>query len=254
MKEFFKEVKKSVVELSFYKDVKNFEISRSLKYFFSLIFLITLILTFRFSYDFRKGLNVAADWALKNLPPIEIQKGIASVTGAEPYKIVENGFTVIIDTTGAVTSLDDYGKGILLMKNKIMYKESELKTETYSLSNIESLRIDQNFINSMRRNAVWVLFPIMLIGGFISYSIAKFIQIFLLSLITIAISSIVNVKLAYKQIFNIGVYAITTSAILGVLRAASGLQIPLFGILYIGLYIIYLIMAVLGCKEQPKAI
>lgn len=252
MKGFFLEIKKAVSDFNFYKEVKDFEISRSLKYIFALIFLLTSVLTIRFSFDFKRGVNIAADWALQNLPLIEIQNGVASADVQQPYRIEEDDFALIIDTTGEVTGLDGYERGILLMKEQLVYKESAVKTETYSLSDIDALRIDENFVNAIRKNAVWMMFPIMLIGAFISSVIAKFFQIFAFSLISIAASTMVKVKLIYKQVFNIGVFAITASYVLGALLALAGLQLPLFGFVYAGLYITYLIVAVKICKEVPE--
>jgi hypothetical protein len=250
MKEFFQEIGKAIRDFKFYKEVKDFQLQKSMKYIFFLILLITLTLTVRYSYDFRKGLNIAVNWALQNLPPIEIQNGIASVDVRQPYRIAEEDFALIIDTTGGITSLDEHKKGVLLMKNKVMYKESDIKTETYNLSNIESLKIDENFLNSLRRNATWILFPIMFIFLYIGFCIARFLQILLFSLISVATTSISNIRLNYKQLFNIGIYAITPSTVLGALLALFGIQLPLFGIIYSGMYIIYIIMAILTCKEE----
>ncbi len=252
MKAFFQEIAKAVRDFKFYKDVKDFQISKSMKYIFLLIFLITLVLTVRYSYDVRRGLDIAVDWAKINLPVIEIQNGVASVDVKQPYRVEEEGFTLIIDTTGEVTSLDGYDKGILLMKNKLVYKEGDVKTETYDLSNVAALRIDENFMNVLSKNITWILFPFMLIGMFLYFCVARFLQIFIFSIISLAASSITNVKLRYKQLFNIGVYAITPSAILGGLLALFGIQLPLFGLLFAGLYIAYLIMAIMACKETPS--
>lgn len=251
MKVFFQEITKSVTDFKFYKQAKDFQASKVMKYIFSLIFLITLILSVRYSFDISKGLGIAVDWTKENLPIIEIQNGVVSVDAKQPYKIVEEDFALILDTTGEIASLDEYKSGILLTKNKVLYKESEVKTETYDLSNIESVRIDENFMKALQKNLVWIIFPFMLLGVFIYFCIARFLQIFIFSLISLATSSIVNIKLSYKQLFNIGVYAITPSVILGALLAVFLIQLPLFWIIYAGGYIIYLIMAILNCKEAP---
>ncbi|MBL7072000.1 MAG: DUF1189 domain-containing protein [Candidatus Omnitrophica bacterium] len=254
MKEIFKEAGKAISDFKFYREVKDFKPSKPLKYIFTLILVITLILTIRFSFDFKKGVNIAADWALQNLPPIEIQNGVASADVKQPYKIMDEDLALIIDTTGEVTSLDGYERGVLLMKDKLVYKENEVKTETYNLSDIDTLRIDENFVNAIRKNALWMIFPIILIGAFITACIAKFFQIFIFSLVSIAASTILKIKLTYKQLFNIGVYAITPSYILGALLALFGLRVPIFGVIYSGLYIAYLIVAVQRCKDAAEEI
>ena len=250
MKAFFQDLGKAISNFKFYKEVKDFQLSRGMKYIFSLIFLITLALSIRYSYDFKRGLNIVLDWTKQNIPPITIQNGIVSVDVKQPYKVVTEDFALIIDTTGEITNLDGYKRGILLLKDKLMYKESDVKTESYSLSNIPLLKLDENFMNTLRRNIIWIVFPILFISCYSGFSLAKFLHIILFSLISVATSSIANIKLSYRQLFNIGIYTITPSAILGALLAIFGLQLPLFGIIYSGLYIIYLIVAILNCKEE----
>ena len=251
MQAFFQEIANSIKDFKFYKEAKDFKLSRAMKYIFSLILLITIAVTLRYSYDFKKGLNLAVNWAEQNLPLIVIENGIAKTDVIQPFRVSEEDFTFIIDTTGGVTSLDEYERGILLMNDKVVYKESDIKTETYSLSNVQSLRIDETFIKALRKNALWILFPIMLVAAYIGFCIAKFFQILFFSMLSLATSSITGTKLSYKQIFNIGIYALTPSAVLGALLAILGIQLPFFGIIYCGLYIIYLIMAVRSCKEKP---
>ncbi len=251
MKAFFQEIVLAISNFKFYKHVKDFQTSRGVKYILSLTFLITLALTMRYSYDIGKGLNIITDWAKSNLPVIEIQNGVVSADVAQPYKIEEEGFVLIIDTTGEINSLDDYERGMLLTENEVIYKESNVKTETYDLANIESLRIDENFMKILKKNIGWILFPIMLILMFLYFCIFRFIQIFIFSVISLATCSIANVKLNYKQLFNIGIYAITPSVILGGLMALFAIMLPFFWILYAGLYIVFLIMGILNCKEAP---
>lgn len=251
MKDFFQEILKSIRDFKFYTQAKDFQLGKGLKYLFLLVLLVTIALSLRYSYDFKRGLNIAVNWAMQNIPVIEIQNGIVAVNVKQPYKVTEGGFTFIIDTTGEITSLDEYEKGVLLTKDKVMYKESDLKTEAYKLSNIQALRIDENFIKALRKNALWVIFPIMFIVLYVGFSIARFFQILIFSVISVVVSSIANVKLRYRQLFNIGVYAITPSTILGALLPVLGVRLPLFAIIYSGLYVIYLIMAILNCKEEP---
>lgn len=251
MNAFFQEIVKSIRDFKFYKEVKDFQLPKGLKYILSLILLITIILTVRYSYDFKKGLNIAVDWAAQNLPPIEIQNGIVTVDVRQPYKVIDGDFALIIDTTGEITSLDGYERGVLLMKDRLMYKESDIKTETHNLSNIQTLRIDETFMKALQRNAVWILLPVMFVMLYVGFCLARFFQILLFSIVSVATSSIANIKLNYKQLVAIGIYAITPSTVLGALVALFGVQLPLFGIIYSGLYIIYLIIAILNCKEVP---
>jgi len=251
MRGFFSDIMKAVSEFKFYKQAKDFQTSRVLKYFFLMVLLITLALVARFTYDMSRGLDMAVDWSLENLPAIEIENGTASVDVKEPYMLEGDDFVFIIDTTGGITSLDDYETGILLTKNEIQYKEGGFKTERYDLSRFGSLRIDENFLKALRKNIMWIIFPFALAIIFVYISVARILHVFIFSLISLAASSIADAKLTYRQLFNIGIYAITPSAVLGALVAVIGFNIPHFVILYIGLYTAYLITAVMNCKEKP---
>jgi hypothetical protein len=247
MKEFFQEIVKAISNFKFYKEVKDFQLPKGIKYFLLLVLLVTIVLTIRYNYDFGKGLDIAIDWAKQNLPPIEIEDGVVKVDVDQPYKIIEEDFVLIIDTTDEIISLDGYKRGILLMRDKVIYKESEIKTETYDLSNIQSLRINENFMTAVRKNAPWIVLPIMFIALYIGFCISRFFQLLVFSIISVAISSIVDAKLTYRQLFLIGIYAITPSTILGAALAAFGIQLPSF--LDFIFRIIYLIMGVINCKE-----
>jgi hypothetical protein len=135
------------------------------------------------------------------------------------------------------------------MKDKVLYKESDVKTEIYNLADVKSLKIDQNFMNTVKNNAVWIIFPFMFAGIYIYLAVARFLQIFLFSLVTIFTAAVTKTQLTYAQIFNIGAYAVTASMILGGIVALFMRVIPGIGWVYCGMYIVYLVMGVLNCKE-----
>jgi hypothetical protein len=249
MKTLFEEMWKAVSDFKFYKTVKDFSPGKSAKYILSVLLLISLALTMRYSYGLSKGLGLAAEWMKKNLPVIDIQNGTASVAAEQPYKISQDDFVVIIDTTGKTDSLEGYKKGILLMKDKVVYKDSEAKTEIYSLADVKALRIDQNFMDLVRKNAVWILFPFLLAGIYLYLTAARFLQILVFSIITIFVSAVSGIKLAYGQIFSIGSYAVTASMILGGAAALFLTPIAGLGLAYCGIYIAYLTAGVLNCRE-----
>lgn len=250
MKTFFEEIWRSISSFKFYKDVKSFSVGKSIKYVLLFILLISLVLTIRYSYGFAKGLNVAAEWMKKNLPVIEIQNGIASVDVEQPYKVLQDDMAVIIDTTGKTSSLDGYKRGVLLMKDKVLYKENGVKTEIYNLADVKNLKIDQNFMNMVKNNAAWIIFPFMFAGIYIYLAVARFLQIFLFSLVTIFTAAIAKTQLTYAQIFNIGAYAVTASMILGGIAALFMRAIPGIGWVYCAIYITYLVMGLLNCKPR----
>jgi len=252
MRSIFQDIINSIRDFRFYRRVKDFDLKRPVKFVFALVCVITLVVGIRYGLDMRRGIKTAVQWALENLPVIQIQNGLVSAEVEQPYVIEDDGFVFIIDTTGSVTSLREYEGGLLITETQAIYKESEIRTETYNLSQLDSLRIDDKFLKTVRSSAMWVLFPLSLLFLFIGFAIARFLQIFIFSPVTVIAASMQGLKLTYKQVFNIGAYAIVPSSILGALLVFFGLTMPNFWIIYAGLYIIYIVMAVMNCKEMEK--
>jgi len=249
MRAFFNQIHRSANDFKFYNEVKNFPLSESLKYIFLLLLVVSFAVTVRYGFATQRGMSILAYWANKNLPVINIQDGSASVDAQQPYKIpIEDG-VLLLDTTGQTTSLDGYGKGMLLTKDKLVLKQNEAKTVVYSLSKVKSLRIDKNFFGMLKRYLPWVIAPFILIGLYIYFCIARFLQIFLFSVLAFLISALVKAGLSYRKVFNICVFAITPSMLLGTIAAFFMKPIAFFGLIYSALYIIYLAAGVVNAKE-----
>ncbi|MFA5271557.1 MAG: DUF1189 domain-containing protein [Candidatus Omnitrophota bacterium] len=246
---FFKEVIKAVSGFGFYYEVKDFRVSRSLIYIFTFLLFVTVILTAEYTYFINKGLGLAVKWSEEKLPVININKGIVSADVVQPYVMDIESFVMVIDTTGKITTLDDYKQGVLLTKDRVITKKSAQETRIYTLENVEQLTIDQPFLKKAKKMLLMVIAPIMLIGMYLYFCFTRFAQIMFFSLFALIVSSATTAKLSYKQIFNICVYAITPSMILGLLSAVIPTKIPFFILIYCGVYLMYLIGALNAAKE-----
>jgi len=253
MKAFFNQIHRSANDFKFYNEVKNFSLSETLKYIFLLVLLVSFAVTVRYGFAAQRGMNILAYWANKNLPVINIQNGLATVDAQQPYKIAIEDGVLLLDTTGQTTSLDGYGKGMLLTKDKLLLKQNEAKTVVYSLSKVKSLRIDKNFFDMLKRYLPWAIAPFMLIGLYIYFCIARFLQIFLFSILAFLISALIKAEISYGKVFNICVFAITPSMLLGAMAAFLMKPIAFFGLIYSALYIIYLVIGIVNAKERPAA-
>lgn len=249
MKAFLNDIRRSIADFTFYREVKGSPVSRAMKYLLGILLVITVLLSIRITADIHKGLGIAADWVGKNLPVITITDGIASIDRQEPFKLEEGGYVLIIDVTGVTTNIDSYEKGILLIKDKVIYKEGPAKTETYSLAGVKSLKIDADFMKALQKSMPLILSPFILVGVYIYFIIAKLLQVLIFSLVSLLVSSITRCELSYPQIFSIGIFALTPSMVIGAAIPLIGVTVPAFGILYSGIYVIMLIMAIMNCRE-----
>jgi hypothetical protein len=246
----FKEIVATVGDFKFYGQAKDFSVGKSIRYIFLFILIATLLLTVRYGHLINYGLTLAHRWSESNLPVIHIKNGVASAQVQQPRTIVVDDGVVIIDTTGVITSLDGYKQGVLLTKNELIFKKNAEETRTYSLKEIQDLTIDKHFLAKAKKMIIRIAIPLLLIGLYVYSCIARFLQILIGSVIALLIAAAMNLKLTYKQIFNVCSYAITASMLFGLFVALLSTHIPFSGWIYNGLYVIYLIAALYHCKTE----
>lgn len=273
----------------FYKEIVHQSFGRSFGYLVLLVLVMSLVLSVKYSFDARAGIQKGAEWVNANLaeklsevlPEVTIKDGKLSSPVQQPLvrewedfddDLGMGKFAFILDTTGAITSLDGYPNGILITEGKMVVKYKEAgrsKIEEMEFSDIKSFRmtpgeeegvlIDFNFEGEdfkLTEDIIgkWagiigkLLFPVIMVGVFIYYLAAKLLQVLLFSLLSLIVNSANNAKLKYDNLLNIGVFAVTPAVTLAVLTALLNIKIPMFAIIYIGLYSAFLITAIVQIK------
>ncbi|MBU2102759.1 MAG: DUF1189 family protein [Candidatus Omnitrophota bacterium] len=249
MRGFFHEIIQSVSQSSFYGRVKDGKVTRSVRYIFLFVFLLSFLFTARTLYIINQGVAQGVVWAKKNLPVVTIENGSARADVAQPFvKEIEESI-IIIDTTGIITTLSDYTQGLLLTKHELIYKKSTGETRMYDLRRVKRFRLDEAYMRKAQKLIVIIGFPLIWIMLFLYYGCARFVQILFFSLFAYAIAALQKIELTYSQIFNISVYAATCSMLLGACVGLVGLKIPFFWLAYACVYILYLAKALGNIKR-----
>jgi len=248
---FFINLWRSTTNFRFYKEVAFQKVSKSIGYFFLFIFLITLILSMKYSTALIQGMGEVSKELGDRLPEIRIEDGAVSTDAQEPFIIEEKDFIFIIDTTGKKTTIDpSYKQGMLLTKNKLIHKQSEIETRAYNLSKIKSFTVNKEAMERWRKTFSRFALPILLVSLFPYFAVVKLIQILLFSLMALVMNTATKANLKYENLFNISLFALTPPVLLATIFNLAGLKIPLFGLLYIVVYIVFLTGGVRSCKGQ----
>lgn len=275
----------------FYKEIAHQSFGRSFGYLVLLVLVMSLMLSAKYSFYARRGIQEGAEWINTNLaeklseslPEITIKDGELSSPVKQPLiyewkdknmaEVLKEGqFVFILDTTGSVTSLDGYPNGILITKNKTVFKYQEAgrsKIEEMEFKDIKSFkmtpgkeegvlinfnvdgkdsRLTEDIIKKWAGIIENLFFPVFLVGMSIYYLVAKLLQVFLFSILSLIVNSANNAKLKYDELLNIGVFAMTPPIVLAVLAALFGVRIPISAVIYIGLYAAFLIMGIMQSK------
>ncbi|MBM3252841.1 MAG: DUF1189 domain-containing protein [Candidatus Omnitrophica bacterium] len=250
---FFAKIIKSFTSMSFYRYIKSQPFATGFKYLLLFLLIITVALSIRFSFIIVNGTNFIADWISTNIPEITIRNGEVSSPVEQPYKKGTNDFVFILDTTGQTMSISpEYRAGILLLKNKIVHKQSEVETREYDLSRTPYFVLNKTIVDRIKSIFVWITIPLMVVFLYLYYIIAKLFQALLFSLLTLIINAASGLKIAYSGLLNIGVFNLTLPTLLGAIVDITGLRMPFFWLIYTGVYIVYLVIMTIGSKDKAE--
>ncbi len=267
---FFVRLKRAVVNFDEYKTFAEEKTSTAIKYVLKLVLIFSFIITLALTY---KIINVANGLIVdfqKEFPDFSFQNNILVMDG-ENNKVVkgdENGyFGVIVDSEkenlNDVSELGDYQRVIALLKDKIIIKDAdnvqtsityEQLSQNYDLNSINKESI-LNFCYGNNMTKIYAIFGIIaFVYLYIAYLIQFLLDTLLLSIVGYLFSKIIGVKLRYKSVFNMSVYALTLSIILYMLyiiiNLFTGFTVKYFEIAYNAIAYIYIITAMMMIKSD----
>lgn len=243
---FLNSLLRSCTDFKFYKEIFGQPFGKTLRHLLLLAILVTLVLGIRYGIGLNKFSQKTLKWIEDNAPYIEITEGIVKADCEQPFLVEGEGFVMIIDTTGQTERIDSrYKAGIMLTKNKLIVKHDEIRTQEFDLSKVKIFRLDKTTFSKWRKFFVFVLIPCMIIMQFFYFFIAKIIQ----GLITGLVVLIFKPGLKYYNILNLCIYALTPVTMLAlIVTLLSPRPIPLFWVIYVGMYISFVIGTVRQCS------
>lgn len=269
----------------FYKEIVHQSFGKTFKYLALFLLLISLFIGGKFGFMLKSGTQKANQWINENLPgkvkeylpeQIEIKDGQLSATVKQPFvhSFAEGEGVFIIDTTGEIASLNDYENGFLITKTKIISKQVkpnggvEIKEQAFTdmgpltirrgdetrgeivefISPQKSFVLTYDLLDKWTKNIWRIAFLPIFIFLFIYFLIAKFIQLFLFTPVSLITNGVASAKLEYKNLLNIGVYALTPATLLSTLFILFNVAIPASGLIYMLIYSAFLVLGVLNSR------
>lgn len=154
---------------------------------------------------------------VEQMPEITIKGGVVSTPENRPYFIrdpKEKRAYGIIDTSGRYLTVQGTDAVVLMTRNRLFLKHSEVETRQYDLSNITELRITRSDIAGWIDWAdKWIVAGVvffMVIGLYIWKVIAALIY----TVICLIITSIMKVTIPYSSKLSLAIIAMTPVSLL----------------------------------------
>jgi len=272
--------------LKSYKAIAKQPFGKALKFFIIFIAIISAIISLKTTLfirakmpQFSAFLNKNLEYFSSDFPEIEIKDG-GLVSPVQPYiKEWQNKFAFIVEPKAeeAVAALEKYENALFLGRNKLVLKTTEPRSdksrmEIYKLEKIGALKIihipsglkiimkngemsiTPESFKKFFRTISFLLWPLFFVCLFVVYCFTKTIQILFFSLFSLAINAQLKASLTFKELLNIGCYALVPPTSLAVIKESLNIEIPGFSLIYSLVYMIYLFQGIKVNIDAPPAV
>ncbi len=271
---FLKKLKISIFGLEEYQKLVLQKTSNTIFYIVILMLIFASFLSLAITYKFTNKVANINEYIEKNIETLEFNNGKLLIK--EKGNSQENNLfdeKIIIDTKEEITNeqineyeenLKGYYSGIIILKDKIIVKvsSSEILT-TISLADISNkfnlVKLDkQDLVNFLSENNAYYLYItfyiIMFIYLFIIYLSTVLLDALLYSIFGYITGLISNLRIRYKNVYNIAIYSLTLPIILNLIymiaNILTGYTIKYFSILYATITCIYIVAAILIIRSE----
>jgi len=239
----------------YYRTIPEHKLSFSLKYFFTLIVIISLftsVVSYGVLYPEKNINNIKSgvDEFLNSYPKdlkIEIKNGMLSTNLGGIYKFWWTGISnpvLVINESADLQKMVDYKALIVISKDKMIGKK--FNTNQYEISPINpaiNSQFDYSYIQSAKKtvNEIFTLMPFLwVILLILIYAIVpiiltavKITYLFLISLVVFVIFKIISRKLEFIKVFQLSLHSSTLPTIVGALFALSIENVGLQGLFFV---------------------
>lgn len=252
---FLKNIQSSIYSPGFYTKIKNKSLGESLKYFFTLVLLLTLINVLVLSYELgikvpqeiRNFISQTANSIPEDLQVV-IDNGQVSTNSQEPLFIpfprfdneiqqqsLNNLLVIDTKTPFSAAQFNQYKTLLWLTKDSLFYQNKDLDQRSLDLSKFDSLTINRDFITSwVSKINPWLnlLGPILILltftGLFIGFSF-NLVYFLFLAVLVFFLGSIFKWGLNYSASYKIAIYSSTLSFLIDLILFDTGLYTGFFG-------------------------
>lgn len=272
---FFKRLKKAIFELEDYGFFLGEKLTVAFKYFFVLMFLVSIIFSLTVAYKSSSVVNTGYNYLVNEMPEFEFKDG--GLNFKEVVKAYDHdyGFSLIADTTENLQKekIKEYKEeiykggnyGVLLLKNELIMiasgNENTINYSEYITSagfNSEEVIANQkqdfiNFVDQLGIQNVFIsMFVILTIVTYISNIIVVLSDVCIVAIFGWFAARICGVNFKMNPMIALSIYGLSLSIVLDlifdVIYIMTGFTVQYFEIIYLLIAYVYIIAAIFMIK------
>jgi hypothetical protein len=258
----FSSIARSACDWSLYPEVFTQRTRRTVGYFALVMVLSSLLVSMTVTLELRRFFNQDLKPILREMPVVTIKNHEASANVPQPWVRTFPGETgtgmtmvFIIDTTGQTTGFKPDEMGFLLTRTHL-YLKNQMKEQPLDLREVDDMVIDPKAIaeGKVLPKVLWGTFATCAVLLPFYFTLAKLLHLVMLSLIGLIATSSRRRPIPFGRLMTLSLYALTPAILLDMLRSVTGLNIPLFWLIYLAVGAGYLMIALRKIPDEDPAI
>ncbi len=210
----------------YYREAANRGMGMALAFLVVFALLQTIVTTTSVASSLSSfGSEIEEAYRSGEIPDIRIEGGTASTSGSGKYLIENNRQLVGIDTTGSILAIDtnQYSEGVLLTQTDI-HLVNEDGYQIFPLAELNQTFGDPIVLDGASVTNLWSRIAVLVdlavfFGGYLWYSVGRFIYLVLLGLIVWAAAALSKKSVDFAPILITGIFAnVPTTYLMFILR------------------------------------
>lgn len=236
---FFETMHKSMFDIGYYKTFIDSKLKKSILYIILFGLFIGSLSMIKMTVLFSDYYNSIQTDFNKNVPEFVIEEGTLSTEGGVVFERKNEEFEILINPEVVGTTMKTEAlSGIYLTKDSLVVKTpfiyDVIDYKLYGDTIITKLKVSK-YLSTIKNASIIGLFLLGTALGMVT----KILDSFMVSIVGLIVNKTNKYKMNYKNIYKIGVHALTFPSIVAVIADIFLMNTPLFTIMYFFVIVAY---------------
>ncbi|MGE5557581.1 MAG: DUF1189 domain-containing protein [Bacillota bacterium] len=238
-----------------YRDLHKLSTGKAFLYLFLFTIVFGGIGLIRPMIFLKNGIEKIKSWYGTNVPEFFLEKGELTVDAEMPIQYKQDDVLIMIDTSGKTdpSILEGYKQGFWIGKDRFVTKQNSFEKREYSYKEMGPLRLDKKTVQEWLPFLNYFLYAFAFFA-MIFYFVGQMISAWLVAIAASLFGRPAGLKITFGEIYKLGIFALTLPMIIRCAVDLSGVEVPSFYLIYLGVGIFHMITGLRSLvSEAPPA-
>lgn len=192
---------------------------------------------------------------IAQVPTIAISKGQASVDAPQPHRITDpksGKVLVILDTTGAMTSLDKTNALALVTKTAVIIRKNQTETRAFNLNEVREFTVDRDKVTGWMNTMKTYLMPVFFVMAVAASFVYRIVLVLIYAAVGLLFAKGTRFERPYASLVRLAVVAIMPCIVVSTILDLAEIHVPADGLIYTIMTLAYLFLGLKAVAEEQQ--